>query len=54
MSKGRELKKQGSDRVCDGMVRDPIMGVELDGGTESGISWPKELIMVELVEKVET
>ena len=34
MSKDRESEGQGSDKVWEGMEKDPKIGVDLDKGTE--------------------
>ena len=38
MSKDRELEGKGSFKVWEGMEKDPIIGVDLDKGTECGTS----------------
>ena len=53
MSKGRELEEQRLDGICDGMIKEPIIGVEQDEDTKGGAFWSKELVIVELVVKVE-
>ena len=48
-SQDRESEGKGSDKVREGMEKDPKIGVGLEKGTECKTSCPERLVMLGLV-----